>query len=226
VAVGFIEGYGRVNMSDDWANEEGEEIIVVGTPFQFNHLGIFCLDGSGCMNSTGDGGITLAESVNYAVKEFLGFFKCSRNAGAYSIAIITFSDQAKVHTKTKSLIDIDDFANYNPLNGHGGGTNIGEALNLAGEIAEQFLLEQSEVPRSVSIVVMSDGECGSPDSTKQIADRLKQNDKIRICSVLITAKGSIGSERATNTLQYIASDPRLFKTTYSESDLRKFFIFS
>ena len=216
-------------MSDDWADDGGEEIIEVRSTRQFSQLGILCLDGSGSMDTKGDGGVTLAESVNLSVREFFGFFKTSRKASNFSIAVVTFDDTAKLHTDVTELANVDDFANYNPLNGHGGGTNIGEALNLAGEIAEQFLAEQSEVPRSVSIVVMSDGECGSPDSTKQIADRLKQNDKIQICSTLFTAKGNVGSDeanRAKNILQYIASTPSLYKTTYSESDLRKFFIAS
>ena len=216
-------------MSDAWGNDAGEEIIEVRSTRQFSQLGILCLDGSASMNEKGDGGVTLAESVNLSVREFLGFFRTSRRASNFSIAVVTFDDKAKTHTDITELVNIDDFANYNPLNGHGNGTNIGEALNLAGKIAEQFLAEQSEVPRSVSIVVMSDGECGSPDSTKQIADRLKQNDKIQICSTLFTAKSNVGSDeanRAKDVLKYIASAPTLYKTTYSETDLRKFFIAS
>jgi uncharacterized protein YegL len=208
-----------------------EDIGEVTEGRTFHQLGILVLDGSGSMQAIGDGNITLAESVNRAVREFLGFFKNSPIANNFSIAVITFDNNAKVHTPITELPKVDDFGDYNPMNGHGGGTFIGGALLEAEKLASQFLNspEASSVPHDVRIIIMSDGLCQAPDITKEVATKLKQNDKIMICSSLFTQLAKVGeteTSEAKTVLAEIASAPNLYKTTYGETDLRKFFISS
>jgi uncharacterized protein YegL len=64
----------------------------------FHQLGILVLDGSGSMKAEGDLKTSLAENVNLAVKEFLTYFKGSSIVNNFSIAVVTFSDTATVHT--------------------------------------------------------------------------------------------------------------------------------
>ncbi|TVZ60050.1 von Willebrand factor type A domain-containing protein [Flavobacteriaceae bacterium MAR_2010_105] len=197
----------------------------------FHQLGILVLDGSGSMAAIGDGNISLADSVNRAVREFLGFFKNSSIANNFSIAVITFDNNSNVHTPITELTSIDDFADYNPLNDHGGGTFIGGALEAAEVLALQFLNnpESTSIPHDVRLLVMSDGLCLAPDQTKLVADRLKQNNKIMICSSLFTQTSKVGESEiseAKTVLSDIASAPNLYKTTYKENDLRQFFISS
>ncbi len=52
-----------------------EDIGEVTESRTFHQLGILVLDGSGSMQAIGDGNISLADSVNRAVREFLGYFK-------------------------------------------------------------------------------------------------------------------------------------------------------
>ena len=210
----------------DW---DEQQILEPTRTALFEQLGILCLDGSGSMTVKGDRGLSLADNVNDAVREFLTFFKGSRKASNFSIAVITFDGNAVPHTETTKLLDIDDNADYNPLNGHGGGTNIGAALLEAERFANGFLSTSSEVPRSVIIIVMSDGECGSPASTKSIAAGLKQNNNIKICSTLFTSRGNIGSDeanRAADVLKEIASSPNHYKTISTQRELRDFFVAS
>ena len=47
----------------------------ITAPRTFHQLGILILDGSGSMAAIGDGNISLADSVNRAVREFFGYFK-------------------------------------------------------------------------------------------------------------------------------------------------------
>jgi hypothetical protein len=54
-----------------------EDIGEVTESRTFHQLGILILDGSGSMATIGDGNISLADNVNRAVREFLGFFKSS-----------------------------------------------------------------------------------------------------------------------------------------------------
>jgi uncharacterized protein YkwD/uncharacterized protein YegL len=212
-------------------NDIIEQIDDVTESRTFHQLGVLCLDGSGSMTAEGDGGVTLAGKVNRAVREFLGFFKQSNYQNCFSIAVVTFDHTAAIHTPITELVSVNDFADYNPLNGHGGGTNIGSALEIAEKFATDFLSnsEANIVPHDVRIIVMSDGMCQHEDSTKQIAERLKQNDNITICASLFTTKANIGdneTNQAKSLLQEIASNVNCYKTTYGEKDLREFFIAS
>ena len=208
-----------------------EEIDEVTPSRTFHQLGILCLDGSGSMQEIGVGGISLAETVNRAVREFLGFFKTSAYVNDFSIAVVTFDDEVSLHTPITGLANIDDFADYNPMNGHGGGTYIGGALEKAEQLAEQFLNspDANVIPHDVRIIVMSDGLCQYPDNTKLVVARLKQNDKITLCSTLFTEKENIGVSEireAKTVLQDVASGANFYKTVYGETDLRQFFISS
>jgi uncharacterized protein YegL len=208
-----------------------EDIGEVTESRTFHQLGILVLDGSGSMQAIGDGNISLAESVNRAVREFLGYFKNSSISNNFSFAVITFDNNAKVHTPITELPNVDDFGDYNPMNGHGGGTFIGGALAEAEKLASQFLSSQeaSSVPHDVRIIIMSDGLCQAPDVTKEVATNLKQNDKIMICSSLFTQPARAGeteTSEAKTVLADIASAANLYKTTYKETDLRQFFISS
>lgn len=208
-----------------------EDIGEVTESRTFHQLGILVLDGSGSMQAIGDGNISLADSVNRAVREFLGYLKNSSIANNFSFAVITFDNNAKVHTPITELPKVDDFGDYNPMNGHGGGTFIGGALAEAEKLASQFLNtpEALSIPHDVRIIVMSDGLCQAPDVTKEVAANLKQNDKIMICSSLFTQAAKAGeteTSEAKTVLADIASAANLYKTTYKETDLRQFFISS
>ena len=222
---------GQKNKSNIMSDSSFEEIDDVAPSRTFHQLGILCLDGSGSMSETGNGGITLAESVNRAVREFLGYFKTSAYVNNFSIAVVTFDTKASVHTPTTELASIDDFADYNPMNGHGGGTYIGGALEEAEKLAVQFLNnpDANVIPHDVRIIVMSDSDCQYPNETKIVAERLKQNDKITLCSSLFTTKENIGNsdiKEARSVLQDISSGINFYKTVYGEGDLRQFFISS
>jgi uncharacterized protein YegL len=206
-----------------------EEIPEVAESRTFHQLGILLLDGSGSMAAKGENNTPLADHVNLAVREFLGFFKNSSQVNNFSIAVVTFDETATVHTPVTALKDVNDFADYNPMTNHGGGTFIGGALEEAEKLAEQFLKGGTGVPHDVRIIVMSDGLCQKADETEKIASRLKNNDRLIICSSLFTPISKAHdpeSNEAKTVLRDIASAANLYKTTYKEADLRQFFISS
>ena len=211
-------------------NNRYEEIDDEAQSQTFNQLGILCLDGSGSMTLEGKRGQTLAESVNLAVREFLGYFKTSSIVNNFSIAVVTFDGKSEVHTPIKRLVDIDDNAKYDPTVGHGGRTFIGGALEKAEYLAKEFLSkpEASYIPSSVIVLVMSDGMCDRPQDSKRIAERLKQSGKITICCSFFSSQhvGDADKQQAQQDLQEIASGVNCYKTTYDAEGLRKFFIAS
>jgi Mg-chelatase subunit ChlD len=204
-------------------------IGTISTPKSFDQLGIFIPDGSGSMFDQTVGGIRKADAVNDALRGVFSRFKASRYANNFTFAVVPFDTHATLLTPPTSATVIDDNGNYDPTNGHGNGTFIGCGLKLAEQLANDFLkFNQGEgLAQSVVIVVMSDGMCGEPDKTKQIASRIKQNSKLTICSTLFSAVGANNSEMnaAEQLLRDIATDPSIgYQTTYDPETLRKFFI--
>lgn len=204
----------------------------IKTPAMFNQLGILVLDGSGSMKETTKGNITKAEAVNDSVRNVLTRFKRSRHVRNFSFAVVTFDDQAKVHTPVTAAVDLNDDGDFDPLRDHGGATDIGGGLVEAKRIAGDFLRKAPrDAPSSVVIVVMSDGRdgdggVGDPEQTIRIAEEIKSNPAITICSTYFAGIDSQGQSEQDN-LRSIASDPsRHYKTVSDAESLRTFFIAS
>ncbi len=197
-------------------------------PQSFHQLGIFVLDGSGSMSDEVSGGaMSKADAVNGALRDLLTRFKASRQKSNFSFAVVAFDEEASVHLDITPATGVDDNADYNPQDGHGGGTFIGGGLEEARGIAERFLaIARPDIPASVIIVVMSDGECATPDTTVAIADTIKRVERVTLCATHFASIGH-SDPSAQATLKKIASDPvRGYKTVYDAESLRAFFLAS
>jgi uncharacterized protein YegL len=204
---------------------------VITAPRTFHQLGVLILDGSGSMSGKAAGNVSKAQAVNDAVRGMLTRFKVSRHKNNFSFAIVTFDGQARIHTPVTAAMNIDDNGNYDPMDQHGGGTDIGEGLNLGQTIAKDFLdnASKEDVPHSVIMLVMSDGMCGNPNHTRNTASDIKKNSNVRICTTLFAQIGESDSEskEAEVLLKEIASEPVMgYKAVYDADTLRKFFIAS
>jgi uncharacterized protein YegL len=203
-----------------------DELPVV--PRVFHQLGILVLDGSGSMTLPSIEKIPKAASVNKAVQELIGALAGSRVASNFSLAIVTFDDHAKVHTNPTDVRDLDSYGSYDPLPGHGGGTRMDLGLRSAVDVARNFLgdTHDESVPRSVVIVVLSDG-MSEADPLEEAAS-IKQDPKITICTTRFASPSDKESdaEAAETLLRSMASTVEQYRTTYRGLDLRKFFIAS
>jgi Mg-chelatase subunit ChlD len=195
----------------------------------FNQLGILVLDGSGSMEEPTAGNITKAQAVNVAVREVFTRFRRSRYKRNFSFAVVTFDQNAQPHTPITAATDIDDSGNYDPMENHGGGTNIGAGLLEAKRIAGDFLRKAPQDPAAmVVIIVMSDGRDGEggatdPAETRRIAEEIKRNPAITICSTYFAGMGS-QDPQAQDHLRALASDSgNNYKTVYDAESLRAFF---
>lgn len=211
---------------------DGKDFILgtIEVPQVFHQLGILVLDGSGSMAGMGEGRITKAAAVSIAVKDLLSLLITSKNKKNFSISVITFDDNVSTHTPVTRVKDdtgntVDDNANYNPMIGHGGGTDIARALEESHSLAEQFInnAPPNSVPHSVVIIVLSDGE--SQTDPVPVADKIKQNPNITVCSTLFAQKGNSDTQ-AKQVLMDIATTTEHYKTVYDAETLRKFFIAS
>lgn len=201
-------------------------------PQTFHQLGVFILDGSGSMTDSATGNQTKADAVNTATRELISRLQISSVAQNISLAIITFDNKSEIHTNITPINDIDSFADYNPLNNHGGGTDLEVALKDAKAIVDIHmqngkLPENEGIPHSVTIVVMSDGASGGNPIAE--ADKIKEayEQKVQICAAYFSGKnGDSYAEQGKALLQSIVSNPNLYATVYSAEQLRKFFMSS
>jgi uncharacterized protein YegL len=200
------------------------------TPSAFHQLGIFVIDGSGSMTGKTSGSLTKADAVNMAVKETLSRFKASRKKDCFSFAVVAFGDQAKTIAPTQKGSEIDDYADYNPLqyfdNGTGSSsTNISSGLSEALKIGNDFFSNKtSSVPHKVAIVVLSDGMCHQEQRTREVAGQLKQNPNIQIFCCCLEELGQSLPE-AEALLKEVASNPITgYKTVYDKEAIRGFFV--
>ncbi|MCB0537810.1 MAG: VWA domain-containing protein [Saprospiraceae bacterium] len=211
-------------MNDDF------NIGEIVTPPAFQQLGIFVIDGSGSMTGKTSGSLSKAEAVNLAVKETLTRFKVSRKKDCFSFSVVAFGDHAKMVTPRQKGMDIDDYADYNPLqffdNGTGSSsTNIASGLDEALKIANEFFAnKESSVPHKVAIVVLTDGMCHHEADTKRVADQIKQNPNVQIFCCCLEELGQSYTEAET-LLKYVATNPTEgYRSVYDKDTIRGFFV--
>jgi uncharacterized protein YegL len=187
----------------------------------FEQLGILVLDGSGSMSEPGSSDQPKAEEINQAVRGLISRLRNSRHRNNFYLAVVTYDHQVNPGCLAPTPVtQVDDTADYNPLKGHGGETAIGDALAGAYAVAEAFLEGQSTAPRSVVIVVMSDGHNNRGPNPVEVAERLKQSGKrITVCAA------GYGKDRGLDemTLKRLVSEPQGYKFTMNTNELRDFF---
>lgn len=187
-------------------------------------LGILILDGSGTMKDPGDAKLSKCVEVDTAVKELITRLKGSTRNAEFFISIVTFDENVKSR-KYRAVTEIDPTKeDYNPLHGHGGLTAIGDALAEADKIAEEFLGEQTEYPRSVVMILMTDGRNNSGIGPEDVANKIKNSGK-RI-NIFTVGYGPSDEDIDIELLKKIKSDGGAYTRLRNPEDLRKFFMAS
>ena len=93
-------------------------------------------------------------------------------------------------------------------------------MEAAAKIADEFLESQTNFPRSVVIVLMTDGQNNAGKYPVEIANGIKNSGKrITVCAAGYGKSGDVDAL----TLQEIVSEPRGFAQTYNVEQLRNFF---
>ena len=192
----------------------------------FEQLGILVLDGSLSMAEEGETQQPKAVEVNNAVRGLIGRLQGGGKKKNFLLSIVTYEDTAIIKYGPTPVTQLDPLEDYNPLSVHGKGTGtaIGNALAEAKNISEKYLEESSNFPRSVVIIVLTDGQNNCGMNPESIADEIKNSGKkITLCAVGY-GKGSGVDELL---LQKIVSKPVANQATYlrtfNTEDLRNFF---
>lgn len=217
------------NDNNNLQEQTGLVIGHVSETQTYHQLGILVLDGSGSMTDQSNQlNISKAEAVNMAVRDLVGRIKGGRATRNFSFAVLNFDTTVSTRLDITPATDFDDNDDYDPLNGHGGGTRISEGLNKAHQMAKDFLAQAPEggVPHSVVVLLLSDGMSADPVGAESVANKIKQNPSIKIAAAYMGTLGINTSDdtSAQTLLRNVSSDPVMFyKTVYGAEDLRAFF---
>jgi Mg-chelatase subunit ChlD len=184
------------------------------------------------MHEMAAGNITKAQAVNKAVRDILKRFRNSTQAKNFSFAVVTFDEDAQLHTPVTTAGSVNDSGDYDPTKQHDGATNIATGLLEAKRIADEFLRgAPREVPTTVVMVVMSDGRdgdggVGDPAETRRIAEEIKRSSAITICSTYFAGVDR-KDQQEQDHLKSLASNPvNNYTTVYDAESLRDFFYHS
>ena len=217
-----------MNHIDDIINSENrpvmeERINPITESKSFQQLGILVLDGSGTMKDLGETGQTKANEVRSAVRSLIGKLKISTNRNNFYLSIVTYDEDVKIFKEPTQVLDMSENDDYNPLNGHGGLTAIGDALEKASEIAERFYNENTEYPRSVVIILMTDGKNNEGKDPKQVVEMLKESGKIGMGKIESIRVAGYGKDKQIDdfTLQQLDTHGN-YQRCYTADSLRVF----
>ncbi len=198
-----------------------EQIGSITETKAFEQLGLLVLDGSGSMTHEGVTKMPKADEVNVAVRGLIARLKISRHRDNFLLGVVSYDGSANADRVPPTPVSkLDDTADYNPLHGHGGETAIGAALKAAHNVAQSFLSGQGDFPRSVVMVVMSDGQNTTGPSPIEAATEIRNSgERITICAAGYGKSGDLDEQ----TLRSIVSSPTGYKHTYNDEELRQFF---
>jgi tetratricopeptide (TPR) repeat protein len=189
-------------------------------PRSIEQLGILVLDGSGSMSELdAQGRGTKAQAVGEAVRRLISKLKTSSRRQDFWLALIVFGNDVEVRLTPTPVTEIDlPSMQTDPY--LGGETSIGDALFAAGNMAEEFLAEEKDLPRSVVIMLMSNSQNNRGRDLLVVAGEIggKVGDKVNIVSA------AYGKDADKDTLSKIPKDPENgFRSTDSAEELRSFF---
>jgi len=194
-------------------------------PKSAEQLGILVLDGSGSMNDPDAYGRgTKAEAVGKAVQELVGRLQKSSRKQDFWLALIVFDNNVEVRLQPTPVTDIDG-SNMRANPYLGGSTAIGDALYAASQMADDFLTKKVDLPRSVVIMLMSDGQNNTGRDPRSVINDIKKkwsSDKLNNLNIVSVA---YGADADRETLKAIVTNPEKdFCETDQSEKLRDFFL--
>lgn len=215
----------------------GFQSVVDDTGFEVperRQLALMVLDGSGSMTEPykepGEslerlGGVsTKGAAVEGALSTLLREIKSGHAPQNFDFAFVSFNNELSEVRSPKRLVDLSEHERYDPTLAGTGGTAIHLGLDAAGAITEEYLAAwaRSELPVSVVVVLMSDGEeKDDPAKTRDVARRIRDLDKTTLAACLFATK----DERATGQplLEELVTAPEWFQRVHNARELRDFF---
>jgi hypothetical protein len=194
---------------------------------EFELLGIFVLDGSGSMKETTARRISKADTVHLVVRDLFSRIKASSKRDCFYFSIVNYDYRSVVKLQPTLVKDIDEHADYFLMDELDRATCISEGLKNAKKIAEDFLSQsQAEgLPRSVVVMLLTDGVDMTQHETISLANALKQMENVTLTGCFFETEGAdiVEMKRCVDYIQSLCSSPDYFRMVNDYLPLREFF---
>jgi uncharacterized protein YegL len=195
-----------------------ERIGAITETKRFEQLGILVLDGSPSMQVPGETGAPKTEEVASAVRDLILRMRNSRLRYNFFLSILSYDEKVQGRLPPTPVSEIDETADYSNNSEHGSGTAMGDALEVAGKVANEFLSNQDTIPRSVVIVLMTDGQNTTGKDPVTVAKAIRNSgQRIAVCAA------GYGKDIDEAGLRRLVSTANSYKHTYNIEELRQFF---
>jgi len=157
-----------------------EEVVRVSKSFE--RLCVLVLDGSGSMEDLHpQSGVKKAEAISQIVRDLITALKAHRESPNMFMTILTYDDRIDGNPiiLPTPVVDMDENADYNPMNLNGvmrgGQTAIGDVLEEAFNEALNFTTDPSQqYPRTAIILLMTDGNNNAGKDPRQVSQEIHQ----------------------------------------------------
>jgi uncharacterized protein YegL len=163
------------------------------------------------------------EAVEVALKGLFNRLKSGNRAANFQFGLVTYNDKVTEERAPRPLLELTLSESFDPTARGTGGTHTALGLDAAGRMAEAFLDQhvRSDLPVSVVVLLMSDGEDADPAATLAAATRVRELPNTEVAACLFATKGKppVGDR----LLRALVSAPRLYETVYTPEQLRSFF---
>jgi hypothetical protein len=194
-----------MNMSEERQAIKAPTTGIIKCPRTFHQLLLFVIDESI---------ITLSNLAQHNVahvcpKEILGtVIGAIKKTGVghnQSLAVIYYGNNTRIDQPVISLLEVEDTDQH--FNNRRHNPSIAEGLKYAEIISKNFLSEEEEVRKSVNIIIISSRIKTDDAEAIMIANRLKNNDYIRISTYYVKINGEnvIDSSESVSFLTKISS---------------------
>ena len=178
--------------------------------------------------------MTKADAASAATVQLLGLLKKSSNAASFSLGIICFAEIVEPRLYPQYVLGLAeerlDFTPF-PKNATCRYTYIAKALDEAERMAEGFLNSKdasSPIPRTVRILLVSDGYATDAEEAKKSAERIKNRfgETLRINTTIFGRSEEEEYQLAEQLLKDLASTDEkgqlCYERTPSAAALRAF----
>lgn len=180
-------GLGKAKLGQSMLAGSLASLSKITLPRMFNQLVIFLLDGSGSMTYPGTSGKSKGHEVHQAVINVIERLKDSKNESSFDVALWAFANESVAMSPIKQIIEFNLVKDcFNPCEfiKDYSKTNLQDTLISARELSLSYLEKHRDQNTKVLIIILGDGAINDYESTLEVKESLKGNEKIVFSSIL------------------------------------------
>lgn len=191
-------------------------------PAPCRRLAVLVLDGSSSMHEpvgAPEWRGSKAEAVATAATDLLTLVRVSSGAAALSLGAVSITDRVVERWGPVPALEVEPAEH--PYRPGGTGTSLAAGLAEAERQVQRFLAaEPRGLPSSVTVLLLSDGRCGTPAESRRVAARLNADPRVTLACALFDGEGDAAGREL---LAEMSSAPVWSTSTHDRGSLPRYF---